>query len=248
MVTAYYHLDNRLFFECLDRDCVWVMPNHMVCRGLYEARAQFADGWVMPSFDIYDLKFEVLDWGDEETFVVTGGYHLLSDEGPEHLMAMSQCLSAVWRPRPEGWKIVHLHVSAEWSETSPGEVYPVEASRQTWRYAQAVIARSLQVAERPITFRKASGGLVSVDPSAVRYVRADGKRCVLYLVDGRVEAGCSISELEAKLPEGFARVHRSYVVNRAHVVSLDGLQVEMSDGMMIPIPAKRRAQVRRLFE
>lgn len=57
---GYYHLDNGPFFEYLDDDCVWVMPNHGICRGIDEVRAQFADGWVMPSFDAHDMHFELL--------------------------------------------------------------------------------------------------------------------------------------------------------------------------------------------
>lgn len=247
IVVGYYHLDNGPFFEYLDDDCVWVMPNHGICRGIDEVRAQFADGWVMPSFDAHDMHFELLDKVVGDTAVVMGQYHLLSDVASKDLMAMSQHLSAVWRLREIGWRIMYLHVSAEWIETAPGEVYPVEASRQTWRYAQAIIARGLQTGGKPVTLKEHGGTLVPLDSLAILYARADGKRCVLHTDSGPIVLGCSISDLEGKLPEEFVRVHRSYLVNRMRIVSFSGSEIEMADGAVIPIPARRRSLVRQML-
>lgn len=248
MVVDYYHLDNELFLAYLADDCVWVMPNHVICRGQTEVRAQFEQGWVMPPSDSYDMSFELLDTVIGDAAVVMGSYHLLSDTDSDQLMAMSQHLSAVWCPRDEGWRIVYLHVSAEWVETAPGEVYPIEASRQTWRYAQAMIARGIQGGSRPLSIRGTSGNLVSVDPWMLLFARADGKRCVLHMEDESFEAACSISELEEKLPAEFVRVHRSYLVNRGRISVFDGTHIKMADGSLVPIPAKRRTEIRRMLE
>lgn len=176
-----------------------------------------------------------------------GSCHLLSDADSDQLMAMSQHLSAVRCSCDEGWRIMYLHVSAEWVEAVPGEVYPVEASRQTWRYAQAMIARGIQGGGKPLTIRGISGQLVSVDPWMLLYALADGKRCKLHLEGEVLEVACSISELEEKLPAEFVRVHRSYLVNRGRISALEGTNIKMADGCLVPIPAKCRAEIRRML-
>lgn len=247
MVVRYYHLDNALFFAYFDDECVWVMPNHAVCHGIQEVREQFAHGWVMPSFDSHNMQFELVDGTPQDMAVVTGSYHLLSDSKAQDIMAMSQHLSAVWLRGANGWKIKHLHVSMEWSEPAPGEVYPIEASRHTWRYAQAIIARNAGAHARPIAVKVASGRMVTVDPGDLLYARADGKRCVLCMRDEMMAVGCSITEIAKRLPEGFVRVHRSYVVNRGAIASVERAAIVMSDGVEIPIPVRRRAEVLRLL-
>ena len=247
IVVDYYRLDNGPFLEYLDDDCIWVMPNHGICRGKDEVRAQFAEGWVMPPFNAHDMNFELLEGIPGETAVVMGQFRLLSDTESEQIMAMSQHLSAVWCPREQGWRIMYLHVSAEWIETAPGEVYPVEASRQTWRYAQAVIARGLQAGGKPVTLKEAGENLTALDSATLLYARAEGKHCVLYADDGPIELGCSISELEERLPEEFVRVHRSYLVNRNRIAAFTGSDIEMADGTSIPVPARRRVAIRRML-
>lgn len=252
MVTSYFHLDNELFFAYLDEDCVWVMPNHDICHGILEARAQFKQGWIMPRFEIYDMHFELVESVLGDTAVVMGPYRLLSASDSEQIMAMSQHLSAVWCRSGGVWRIKYLHVSAEWSETVRGEVYPIELSRQTWRYAQAIIVQGLKNGHQPLMVKGEHGELLSVDLVTVLHVQAAGKRCTLHIGDDNgsrtVEAACSLAELEGKLPAGFVRVHRSYIVNRDHVQSVGPEGLVLSDGTCVPVPTKRRAEIRRMLQ
>ena len=56
---------------------------------------------------------------------------------------------------------------------------------------------------------------------------------------------CSISKMAAEL-EGsqFMRVHRSYLVNADYVRGLEGDELALKDGERVPVPVRRRAEVR----
>ena len=91
------------------------------------------------------------------------------------------------------------------------------------------------------------GEIISLNPEDVLSVRASGKHCVLHTFEGDREVACTLAELEGKLPDQFIRVHRSYIVNRSHMRTFGAEGIELVDGTRVPVPAKRRAQLRRLL-
>lgn len=84
---------------------------------------------------------------------------------------------------------------------------------------------------------------VFLDPAAILVVEAQGKSCVIFARQGRIEVSNSMTNLESLLGAGqFLRVHRSYLVNlravselftdgRTHLVKLDGVPT--------PVPVSR---------
>ncbi|MCH5270912.1 MAG: response regulator transcription factor [Lachnospiraceae bacterium] len=53
-----------------------------------------------------------------------------------------------------------------------------------------------------------------------------------------------IKDLEKSLPEGFLTIHRSYVINKTHVIRYTYEMVEMDNGMSLTISKAYRKQVR----
>lgn len=78
-------------------------------------------------------------------------------------------------------------------------------------------------------------------PSAVTHVQAEDDYCQVRCTDGRtILATTSLSKLHGTLPQGFRRVHKSFVVNMAQVASLGrrlggGRQLLLKDGTKVPI-------------
>ena len=143
VVTAYYLLDTGPLFANIAPNCIWTAPNHATYRGTQAIRETLSQPSGMPRFSMYDAHFEVLDDDSPDVAVVMGAYRLLSDVDYQQIMAAGQHATAVWRLFDEGWKIILLHVSNEWAESNPEELYPFKVGRQTWRYAQAIIERGI---------------------------------------------------------------------------------------------------------
>lgn len=55
----------------------------------------------------------------------------------------------------------------------------------------------------------------------------------------------SLTEWEQQLPGYFLRIHRSYLVNRAYILSMEPFCVHLRGGYVLPVPAKRYTQIRR---
>ena len=72
------------------------------------------------------------------------------------------------------------------------------------------------------------------------YAEADDKRVILHLADRDESYNYLLRELETLL-EGsglFYRVHRSYIVNLAHVKRYDASRVELRSGVTLPLKAR----------
>lgn len=115
--------------------------------------------------------------------------------------------------------------------------------------AAAPVARAEPVALR-VPHEK-EGRTYFLDPAAISAVRAEGHYTVMQKGADALFCPWSISEAEERLaPVGFMRVHRSYLLNPAHVVKFERLKdsgqcsVEGAEGLRIPVSRARLAELR----
>ena len=79
----------------------------------------------------------------------------------------------------------------------------------------------------------------------VIYVESFGHKIVFHLVDRNLNMNRRISDMEDKLKEyGFCRVHKSYLVNLVHVIGVGNYMMQLDNGVDIPVPRSRYAQVK----
>ncbi|MCC6399577.1 MAG: response regulator transcription factor [Flavobacteriales bacterium] len=99
---------------------------------------------------------------------------------------------------------------------------------------------------RDQVFIRAGQEIVQLRLSEVRFIRSDSNY-VRFVLDGReVSSLMNLKDLEQKLPPDFVRVHRSYIVNLAHVEKLDTMDVKVGREL-IPVSETYRAElIRRL--
>jgi hypothetical protein len=89
-----------------------------------------------------------------------------------------------------------------------------------------------------------------LDPAAIAYLGADGHYTRIHGPGGILLASLPLGSIEAELPPTFLRVHRSYVVNLAHVAALvrqDGghaLRLNGTGDALIPVSRRRVNHVR----
>lgn len=69
------------------------------------------------------------------------------------------------------------------------------------------------------------------------FVKANGNYVELQIQTRRIALRKNLKEFEAKLPlsHTFVRVHKSYLVNRKHIVSYNQMELNLSDQTKIPI-------------
>ncbi len=115
---------------------------------------------------------------------------------------------------------------------------------------QAVLAERRPAAERlPVSV---DGGVRLVRFADIQWVEADGNYVRLHTSEGEIRTRGTLSSMHDRLrPSGFVRIHRSYVVNAAHVVQLDPWThgertVRLTDGASLVSSRTYRDEVARL--
>lgn len=89
------------------------------------------------------------------------------------------------------------------------------------------------------------GGVTLHEPSAIVLLEAHSNYTRFYFANRKSELVChTLKEYEDLLAEhGFARVHKSYLVNRAHVVSSRDGMLLTNTGMEVPVSRRKKAEV-----
>ncbi|MCB0793640.1 MAG: response regulator transcription factor [Flavobacteriales bacterium] len=117
-----------------------------------------------------------------------------------------------------------------------------ERFKQAWNkiFAQGPMPPGTRSSDR--VFVRSGSEIVQVDLSDVLFVRSESNHVVFVQRNGEVSSLMNMKDLEKKLPSNFVRVHRSYLVNLAHVVKLD-TQDLLVGGELIPVSATYRQQL-----
>lgn len=146
-----------------------------------------------------------------------------------------------------GWCIYHLHFSNVDTQLVNGDLFPIETSRETYDYVRRILhagRRSGMLPSRVVI--KEGMQLHYLDPNDILCIEAQGKHCLVVQVEKQtLILNELLSEVEAQLPGAFIRIHRSYVVNSAHIQSVERYSLVLTDGTRIPIPKQRFTQIKR---
>ena len=92
----------------------------------------------------------------------------------------------------------------------------------------------------------ARGRIVLVNVADIRVALVAGERVVLHTQDGRFQARHTLAELEHRLHgRGFLRVHRAYLVNLRHVLTIESFfngtyLLKLRDVPDLTVPVSRR--------
>ena len=96
-------------------------------------------------------------------------------------------------------------------------------------------------------FLKSDKRHVQLELDKILYVEALGNYCKVYHEEGMVICPEKISELEGKLGKGnFLRVHKSYLVNTAKIVAIEGNRIKINGGE-IPVGQTYKAEINKLL-
>ncbi|MDE7361949.1 MAG: LytTR family DNA-binding domain-containing protein [Oscillospiraceae bacterium] len=92
---------------------------------------------------------------------------------------------------------------------------------------------------------KTPSGVVSKPPSSIQYFEVKGHTVTMVCNDGKIQVCGTMSEYNAMLENrGFIRVHKSYLVNRRYIDSVQKSDVKLSSGGLLPLSRKRAEDVK----
>lgn len=95
---------------------------------------------------------------------------------------------------------------------------------------QLMVKSAKEMPEKDYIFIKADYKIVKVDLKTIVYVEGMGDYLCMYTSQGKVMTSLNFSELAAKLPpDGFMRVHKSYLVNLSFIKAIEKHRIYIKD-------------------
>lgn len=243
IIQEYYHLNAEPFFSLLADDCVWIGTGNVLASGAVAIKDFFKEGFIMPSCNLAEPDFRLIETGCESQLIVLGQYTLYSDEDAQFISAVKQRVTFCYRQEKSEWRLYHMHVSNEWNELVGDEVFPVQISTQTYHYFKKLLAESVS-RNSPMLVIKTDLANQFIDTNTIIYIQAMDRDCILHMLNERKQVSRSLKDLQKQLPPNFYRIHRSFCLNSDYVTKIERYAITLVTGEVLPVPKMRYTQIR----
>lgn len=250
VVAAYFSKNEEPLFAVVVDDCTLISDKGTAIQGIEQLRSIMRKRANAPSMMVRETDFRLVSAQEEphvgSNAVVTGSYKLYSSPREQLLYAATQFVTMCFTLTDEGWRAFHMHTSLKPSDSVEEDIFPIKASRETYEYVREILRTGSKAGILPSRIMLENNESSRyVNPDDILFVEAEGKRSIVHCLHTTFPVSSLISEVIPQLPGTFLRVHRSYLVNTAHISGMRKYTLQLSDGSEIPIPERRYAEVRR---
>lgn len=173
---------------------------------------------------------------------VAGRFLTFTPSEAQDIFAQWFRVTLVWRRTSKGIRLTHLHMSTPEAMGGDAADLPVRTGTETYHYIKSLM--KIGSSRKNISLYDVDGTVHWMHPSQVIYLEANRKRTIVHCMTKDVVVPAVIKDVVEMVGSKVVRVHRSYAVNRDHVVELKLGRLLLDDGTTIAVPAKRIADVR----
>jgi hypothetical protein len=241
-----HHLYGHSFDWCMNRvtkDFIWIGSEkdyHTTGRDEFSTfLAESASG--IPQAAVSNEEYNVISC-TERICIVAGTYLVLTPPGEDMIYAQCNRCTFIWLRSGRRILLSHLHLSTPVDYAEQGDGYAISAGTETYKYMRSLI--KLGSSRKSLSLYDVNGTVHWVHPSQVIYLEASRKHTIVHCMTKDIVVPAVIRDTIEMVGDKVIRVHRSYAVNRNHVVELKAGMLLLDDGTSIAIPAKRIADVR----
>ena len=123
--------------------------------------------------------------------------------------------------------------------------YTILLKEHLLSYVQIALINS-EKNKKEIKVKLTNQGIQYIDEKKLLYAEAYQGRVIWHLETGRnIESVDTLEHIQNEfLTEDFVKIHRSYIVNKLHVLKIERCKVQMKNGDILPIPCKKYTMVR----
>lgn len=178
--------------------------------------------------------------------IIVGSYKLYTVSHEQLIFAALRHVTACYqRDANNVWLVFHLHISESNEREIDDNLFPFAVNRETYDYVRRILHTGRRSRILPSRIVIDDGKRHYLDPQEILYVQAKGKVCTVHFLNGELPLNRLLGDMETLLGGTFVRTHRSYLVNTAHITSVERYELTLVDGTKLPIPEQRFSQVRR---
>lgn len=209
------------FVSLLDEDFVWVgdyEPLYM--RGIPAFLESIQDEMQSVPVKISEEEYALLS--HEQRLWITYGRFTASSFG----MSVRIHFTLVWRQKDNKLLLIHAnanHAGKSPNDTTQSKIFETPPQKGLRPYGENT---------RTLTIRDLSGSIHYLLSDEIKFVKANNKICEFFTDNGFFPSRITLREL---VRPPFFRIHKSYLVNPAHLREICRYRATLLDGTQIPI-------------
>ena len=120
------------------------------------------------------------------------------------------------------------------------------AAEKIYRYWQMIHGQhdTADSGEENVIYLKCDSRFVRTECDDIRFIEGSNEYLKVHLVsDAPFLTHMTFRQITEYLPKNFIQIHRSYIVNMKHAVSVERTQVALDDGTILPVSDTRRGDL-----
>ena len=248
-VRSFYNRDKGYTTAPMTDDFMWIGSNDFQwCEGLDEFLRVTKNEYEEPPVLLSDEEYHLL-FHDHNTWVVYGRYKAtvaLEDGTVLHAHVRG---TYVWRRIDGKLRLAHVHGSH--AQDIPLTHSPLPGQRITedsgyFDFMKRIdTINSINTEQERPSFRGRDGMYHYINAAEVCYLQANNQGCIVFTDNGKLEVSGLLAVQMESLPPQFLRIHKSYVVNLAHVASIRRFKATLQSGTELPVSKEKYMQLKK---
>lgn len=248
IMVHHYHKDDDLAIDHLHKNCIWIGS---CAEEYYEGKKVIGDVLKQESKELPDIELTAFAYvcvsHDTHECVITGRHTGQTTSASGEIYRDMQRITFVWKKIKDKLLIMHIHVSNPMNNLQDGEIFLHQIGRYTKGYLEVLVNRDIKK-NGSITIKDQKNRYHIINITDILYCEAFDMNCMIHLAKNDVFGRITLLDFEQKLNEKnkdmFKRVHKSYLVNRYHTMSLSRYELILKNEIRIPVSQERYNDVR----
>ena len=238
IVTQYYDNHIEPFLESCHDEILWIGP----AKGqLIQSKAALLEAF---SKEEHKLRFSVQDMTATTTslskhFATVLLSFFVSTYWPDGTSgSVYQRATLTWELLKDKPMIRVCHISNAIDYDARDTIYPIhypETHDHMTLFGTATDRIHFSGTEKSIFYTTAD---------QIIFIESSGAHTLIHTTSQVYECTERLTAVAAKISKNFLRCHESYLINPAHVSSIERFRLTMTDGSIIPIPEKKYTAVK----
>lgn len=249
VMIRHFQGDSEFAIRLMHRNCIWIGS---CASEFYQGKSAIAEvlrkfAGTLPPVELYGFEYMCVSH-DTHDCTITGRHlgQTCSDAG--EIYRDMQRVTFVWKKIKEEYVIMHLHVSNPMNNVQEDEVFPHKVGKYTKEYLNMLVSKEVEK-NGSITIKDQQNRFHIIPISDIIYFEAFNMNCIIHLkndddVFGRIPLLAIEKMINEKNGEMFKRIHKSYLVNKYHALSLKRYELSVSGGVKLPVSQTRYHEIR----
>lgn len=248
VMIRHFEGDSEFAISLLHKNCIWIGS---CASEFYQGKETITKVLRSCSGTLPEIKLTSFEYmcasHDTHECVITGRHVGQTVKESGEIYRDMQRVTFVWKKIEGEFQILHMHVSNPMNNLKEDEIFPHNLGTYTKEYFNMMVISDIKKIGQ-ITVKDQLNRHHIIKIKDITYCEAFDMNCIIHLENNDIFARTPLLEIESmicgKNENMFKRVHKSYLVNKYKVKSLERYTIALQEDVELPVSKERYSEIR----